>query len=285
MKKITKGFGKVGQKFDLFLSSKSQLSSPARESAQVTSGFSPASRVSTPPPDVVSDGNTATDVVLTPAMDLCIVATNPAVSTQGNLSRAAEVPSITVDLAKIDSASATSLTSSEIGSLVMQASTGMLAMGPLQVSGSPGTEGSIINAKAIVLQVPHSTGLAATQVINHLTSAQGPTGTGMLPILAQFTCVDPSTACNMRMKSGLCTAWSGTQMLLSRVAGLLDGTPFKMPVAAVNVLNQLANDVAENNDALKDIMASIEECLNTVATALAKEGDTVAHAMIQGFAG
>ncbi|KAG6843128.1 hypothetical protein H0H87_007603, partial [Tephrocybe sp. NHM501043] len=154
MKKITKGFGKVGRKFDSFLSSKSRSSSPARESAQVTSGFSPASRVSTPPPDVVSDGNTATDVALTPAMDLRVVGTNPAVSTQGNLSRAAEVPSITVDLAEIgehifqsvesdsnvlpDSASATSLTSCEIGSSAVQASTGMLAMGPLQVSGSPG---------------------------------------------------------------------------------------------------------------------------------------------------
>ncbi|KAG6834761.1 hypothetical protein H0H87_005913 [Tephrocybe sp. NHM501043] len=71
-------------------------------------------------------------------MDLRVVGTNPAVSTQGNLSRAAEVPSITVDLAEIDSASATSLTSCEIGSSAVQASTGMLAMGPLQVSGSPG---------------------------------------------------------------------------------------------------------------------------------------------------
>ncbi|KAG6821771.1 hypothetical protein H0H87_005465, partial [Tephrocybe sp. NHM501043] len=44
-------------------------------------------------------------------------------------------------------------------------------------------------------------------------------------------------------------------------------------------------DVTENDEALKDIMASIEERLNTVATALAKEGDTVAHLMIQDFAG
>ncbi|KAG6806057.1 hypothetical protein H0H87_003289, partial [Tephrocybe sp. NHM501043] len=100
MKKITKGFGKVGRKFDSFLSSKSRSSSPARESAQVTFG-SPASRVSTHPPDVVSDGNTAPDVALTPAMDLRVVGTNPAVSTQGNLSQVAEVPSITVDLAEI----------------------------------------------------------------------------------------------------------------------------------------------------------------------------------------
>ncbi|KAG6809448.1 hypothetical protein H0H87_011892, partial [Tephrocybe sp. NHM501043] len=152
-------------------------------------------------------------------------------------------------------------------------------------------EGSLTDAKVIVSQVPHSPGLASTgnasQVIDHSTPAQGPTGTGMLPILAQFTCVDPSTARNTRMKSGLHTAWSGTQMLLGRVAGLLDGTPFKTPVAAVNVLIKLGNeqDVAENNDALKDIIASTEERLNTVATALAKEGDTVAHAMIQDFAG
>ncbi|KAG6805439.1 hypothetical protein H0H87_004357 [Tephrocybe sp. NHM501043] len=80
--------------------------------------------------------------------------TNPAVSAQGNLSQVAEVPSITVDLAEIgeyifqyvesdsnilpDSASATPLTSGEIGSSAVQASTGMLATGPLRVSGSPG---------------------------------------------------------------------------------------------------------------------------------------------------
>ncbi|KAG6823846.1 hypothetical protein H0H87_000213, partial [Tephrocybe sp. NHM501043] len=68
MKKITKGFGKVGQKFDSFLSSKSRSKSPTCESAQVTSGFPPATRVSNHPPDVVSDGNTATDVALTAAM-------------------------------------------------------------------------------------------------------------------------------------------------------------------------------------------------------------------------
>ncbi|KAG6851632.1 hypothetical protein H0H87_000212, partial [Tephrocybe sp. NHM501043] len=44
-------------------------------------------------------------------------------------------------------------------------------------------------------------------------------------------------------------------------------------------------DVAENNDALKDTIASTEERLNTVTTTLAKEDDTVAHAMIQDFAG
>ncbi|KAG6810247.1 hypothetical protein H0H87_011246 [Tephrocybe sp. NHM501043] len=150
-------------------------------------------------------------------------------------------------------------------------------------------EGSLPDAEVIVSQVPHSTGLASTgnasQVIDHSTPAQGPTGTGMLSILAQLTQVDPSTARNTKMRSGLLTAWSGTQMLLSRVAGLLDGTPFKTPVAAVNVLIKLGNDVAENNDTLKDIIASTEERLNTVATALAKEGDTVTHAMIQDFAG
>ncbi|KAG6810211.1 hypothetical protein H0H87_011263, partial [Tephrocybe sp. NHM501043] len=152
-------------------------------------------------------------------------------------------------------------------------------------------EGSLPDAEFIVSQVPHSTGLDSTgnasQVIDHLAPAQGPTGTGMLSILAQLTHVDPSTARNTKMKSGLLTAWSGTQMLLSRAAGLLDGTPFKTPVAAVNVLIKLGNeqDVAENNDALKDTIASTEERLNTVTTTLAKEDDTVAHAMIQDFAG
>ncbi|KAG6823257.1 hypothetical protein H0H87_012619, partial [Tephrocybe sp. NHM501043] len=107
---------------------------------------------------------------------------------------------------------------------------------------------------------------------------------------------------NTRMKSGLLTAWSGTQLLLSKVEGLLAGTPFKTPVATVNVLIKLGNvcplcvfytqtrlsqeqAVAENNDALKDIIARTEERLNIVAIVLAKEGDTVAHLMIQDFAG
>ncbi|KAG6828467.1 hypothetical protein H0H87_001944, partial [Tephrocybe sp. NHM501043] len=205
-------------------------------------------------------------------MDLCIVGTNPSVSTQESLSQVAEVPSITVDLTELDSASATSLTSGEIRSSAMQASTGMLATGPLQDSGSPGTEGSLPNAKVIVLQVPHSTGL-------------GPTG----------------TARNMRIKSGLLTTWSGTQLLLSKVEGLLAGTPFKMPVAPVNVLIKLGNvcplcyicklGSARNRMSLrkmmysKDIIARTEECLGIVAIVLAKEGDTVAHLMIQDFAG
>ncbi|KAG6807445.1 hypothetical protein H0H87_001488, partial [Tephrocybe sp. NHM501043] len=107
----------------------------------------------------------------------------------------------------------------------------------------------------------------------------------MLSILPQLTSVDPFTARNTRMKSGLLTAWSGTQLLLSKVEGLLAGTPFKTPVATVNVLIKLGNAVAENNDALKDIIARTEERLNIVAIVLAKEGDTVAHLMIQDFAG
>ncbi|KAG6844671.1 hypothetical protein H0H87_004903 [Tephrocybe sp. NHM501043] len=180
MKKIINGFGKVGRKFDSFLSSRSRPSSPAREDAQVTSGSSPVTRTLTPPPDVVS--------------------------THGNLPQVAEVPSITVDLA--ETGSVTSLTSSEIGSLAVQASADMRATGRLQAYGSPGAR-------------------------------------------------------NTKMKSGLITAWSGTQMLLSRVEGLLDGTPFKTPVAAVNILIKLGNDVAENNDSLKDIISSTEEGLNT----------------------
>ncbi|KAG6823825.1 hypothetical protein H0H87_000255, partial [Tephrocybe sp. NHM501043] len=97
--------------------------------------------------------------------------------------------------------------------------------------------------------------------------------------------IDPSTARNTKMKSGLLTAWNGTQLLLNRAAGLLDGTPLKTPVAAVNVLIKLRNDVVDNNDALKDIIFATEARLNIVAAALAKEGDTVSHEMIEHFAG
>ncbi|KAG6823957.1 hypothetical protein H0H87_012810, partial [Tephrocybe sp. NHM501043] len=86
------------------------------------------------------------------------------------------------------------------------------------------------------------------------------------------------------MRSGLLTAWSGTQMLLSRVAGLLDGTPFKTPVAAVNVLIKLGNDVADNNDALKNVIASTVERLNVVAAGLPEESETDVRIIIEDFA-
>ncbi|KAG6843977.1 hypothetical protein H0H87_011139, partial [Tephrocybe sp. NHM501043] len=287
MKKITKGFRKVGRKFDSLLSPTSRSSSPARESTQITSGASSATRASTPHPDDVSHGTTAAEVAVTAAMGLHVLETNAAVSTQGNLSQSAGIPSITVDLAGIESAPAPSLTSGEIISSAAQASTVILATGPLQASGSPNAGGFLADDEVTVPQVPHrvaSTGYAS-QVIDHPATAQESTGTNMHPMLPQLAHIDASTARNTKMKSGLHTAWSGTQMLLSRVAGLLDGTPFKTPVAAINVIIKLANDVAENNDALKDIMTNTEKRLDTVATELTKEGDTVANAMIQDFAG
>ena len=36
-------------------------------------------------------------------------------------------------------------------------------------------------------------------------------------------------------------AWHGVEQLLKKVEGLLDGTPFKTPIAAVNVLIELEN--------------------------------------------
>ncbi|KAG6845156.1 hypothetical protein H0H87_012952 [Tephrocybe sp. NHM501043] len=59
-------------------------------------------------------------------------------------------------------------------------------------------------------------------------------------------------------------------------------TPQRVPLQTKKLLFL---DVADNNDALKDIMTSIEERLDIVATALAKEGDMVSTVMIEDFAG
>ncbi|KAG6843424.1 hypothetical protein H0H87_004704 [Tephrocybe sp. NHM501043] len=180
--------------------------SPAHKSAQVTSGASSSTRASTPHPDAVAHGTTAAKVVVTSAMGLHVLETNTAVSMQGDLSQVTEVPSITVDLTKIESASAPSLTSSEIIFSATQASTMILATGPLQASGSPDARGFLANDEVTVpelfktMHASASTGYAS-QVIDHPATAQESTGTNMHPMLLQLTHINPSGAHNTKMKS------------------------------------------------------------------------------------
>ncbi|KAG6828109.1 hypothetical protein H0H87_002933, partial [Tephrocybe sp. NHM501043] len=268
MKKLAK---KVGQK----LLPKSRSVSPApSENVQVTSGSSPATRASAPLPAVASGALSPV-----PTSGGVPVISAIAITTQGNLPPAVDIPSITVDHTESGSMLTPGLAPGNTRPLLIPANTTALATDLLQVPGSPGAKGSLTDDEAAVSSVAHATELVSTGDTSQLvgdTSASA----------------RDSTARNTKMKSGLLTAWNGTQLLLNRAAGLLDGTPLKTPVAAVNVLIKLGSprslrkeqDIADNNDALKEIMSSTGERLELVAAALAKEGDAVSHEMIEQFA-
>ncbi|KAG6870966.1 hypothetical protein C0992_012027 [Termitomyces sp. T32_za158] len=67
-----------------------------------------------------------------------------------------------------------------------------------------------------------------------------------------------------KAKDGLKTAWHGLKMILGQVEGLLQSTPFKIPVTAVNMLIQLGDAVTNNNELLKELMTRIETQIETV---------------------
>ncbi|KAG6873258.1 hypothetical protein C0992_008878, partial [Termitomyces sp. T32_za158] len=50
---------------------------------------------------------------------------------------------------------------------------------------------------------------------------------------------EPGNFSGSKAKDGLKTAWNGLKMILGQVEGLLDGTPFQMPVNAVNMFIRL----------------------------------------------
>jgi hypothetical protein len=50
-----------------------------------------------------------------------------------------------------------------------------------------------------------------------------------------------SPAQNSSAKDGLRTAWHGVEQLLQKVEKCLDGTPFKAPISALNVLIEVRN--------------------------------------------
>ncbi|KAG6810612.1 hypothetical protein H0H92_011110 [Tricholoma furcatifolium] len=80
------------------------------------------------------------------------------------------------------------------------------------------------------------------------------------------------------------TAWHGFTMLLGKVEGLLGGTPFQTPVAAVNVLIQLGKAVNGNKDSLGEQMDRLETRLKIVESALIGDTDEVSMKMKEDFA-
>ncbi|KAG6825733.1 hypothetical protein H0H92_002621 [Tricholoma furcatifolium] len=87
-----------------------------------------------------------------------------------------------------------------------------------------------------------------------------------------------------KVEEVLGTAWHGFTMLLGKIEGLLGGTPFQTPVAAVNVLIQLGKAVNGNKDSLGEQMNRLETRLKIVESALIGDTDEVSIKMKEDFA-
>ncbi|KAG5334880.1 hypothetical protein C0989_002720 [Termitomyces sp. Mn162] len=64
------------------------------------------------------------------------------------------------------------------------------------------------------------------------------------------------------------SAWHGMQMVLKQVEKVLEGTPVKTPIAAVNVLIDLGNAISDNKDALQDLFTQTAGRLEVVNSGL-----------------
>ncbi|KAG6886474.1 hypothetical protein C0992_003790 [Termitomyces sp. T32_za158] len=86
--------------------------------------------------------------------------------------------------------------------------------------------------------------------------------------------------------SGMKIAWHGIQMLLQKFGKVLDGTPLKNPVNAVNILIDLGNAIVDNKDALQELFSHTKSRLEVVNSALMKieEEDTTFRLKSEAFA-
>ncbi|KAG5332144.1 hypothetical protein C0989_007141, partial [Termitomyces sp. Mn162] len=64
------------------------------------------------------------------------------------------------------------------------------------------------------------------------------------------------------------SAWHGMQMVLKKVEKVLEGTPVKTHIAAVNVLIDLGNAISDNQDALQELFTQTARCLEVVNSGL-----------------
>ncbi|KAG5731782.1 hypothetical protein E4T56_gene1561 [Termitomyces sp. T112] len=82
------------------------------------------------------------------------------------------------------------------------------------------------------------------------------------------------------------SAWHGMQMLLKIAEKLLEGTPFKTPIAALNVLIDLGNAISDNKDALHELYTQTQKCLEVVNAGLMEidNKDTKFRAITEKFA-
>ncbi|KAG6894578.1 hypothetical protein C0992_005528 [Termitomyces sp. T32_za158] len=75
---------------------------------------------------------------------------------------------------------------------------------------------------------------------------------------------EPGNFLGSKAKDGLKTAWHGLKMILGKVEELVESTPLKMPVTAINMLIQLRDAIGDNNESLRELMTSIETQVETV---------------------
>ncbi|KNZ78071.1 hypothetical protein J132_02261 [Termitomyces sp. J132] len=82
------------------------------------------------------------------------------------------------------------------------------------------------------------------------------------------------------------SAWHGMQMLLKMAEKLLEGTPFKTPIAAFNVLIDLGNAISDNKDALHELYTQTQKRLEVVNAGLMEidNKDTKFRAITEKFA-
>ncbi|KIK53172.1 hypothetical protein GYMLUDRAFT_942491 [Collybiopsis luxurians FD-317 M1] len=66
------------------------------------------------------------------------------------------------------------------------------------------------------------------------------------------------------VKKTMSAAWTGFKLVAEKAEGFLDGTPFKIPVAAINTLIGISDAVITNRESMKDLLLSIDIRLQSV---------------------
>ncbi|KAG6876427.1 hypothetical protein C0992_013006, partial [Termitomyces sp. T32_za158] len=104
-------------------------------------------------------------------------------------------------------------------------------------------------------------------------------------ITQRTSSTEPGNILGLKAKDGFKTAWHGLKMILGQVEGLLGGTPFKMPVTAVNMLIQLGDAIGDNHESLKELMIGIQKQVEIIGEALVSNdtADTASRKMKENF--
>ncbi|KAG6808827.1 hypothetical protein H0H92_002752, partial [Tricholoma furcatifolium] len=149
---------------------------------------------------------------------------------------------------------------------------------------APGASESLL-AMPIGPQGPVGPGIKHTQSLALFMDDQP----AKLPSIAVDAGAGMDHASASKAKEVLDTAWHGFTMLLGKAEGLLAGTPFQTPVAAVNVLIQLGKltcieAVNDNKDSLGEQMDRLETRLKIIESALIGDTDEVSMKMKEDFA-
>ncbi|KAG6862819.1 hypothetical protein C0993_001363, partial [Termitomyces sp. T159_Od127] len=87
-------------------------------------------------------------------------------------------------------------------------------------------------------------------------------------------------------ESAMKSVWLGLEMVLKRAESLLDGTPLKSPISAINMLIDLGNAISDNKDAQQELLFQAKKRLELVNLTLkeVEEQDTEFGEAIEDFA-